>query len=200
MVKPPAQDGRDPIPIHGRAEENIDFIRRTMERAASFTAVPGWGNVAIGVVALAAGLLADGHWGTPAWVWTWVGGAGVAFAIAVVSMAFKARRAKVAVFGGAGARFWFGLLPPLAAGAFLTIPLYRAGMWGLISPVWLLLYGAGVTTGGAHSVRLVPLMGMCFMTAGVVAFMVPRPDITMAAAFGGLHAVFGYIIARRYGG
>ena len=33
--------------MHAHAAENIRFIRDTMSRAGSFTAVPGWGGVAI---------------------------------------------------------------------------------------------------------------------------------------------------------
>jgi len=67
---------------------------------------------------------------------------------------------------------------------------------------WLLLYGAAVTSGGAFSVRLVPVMGLCFMLLGVSAFVFPESagSLFMAAGFGGLQIGFGLIIARKYGG
>lgn len=192
-----------PDTLGGRAEENLRYIRGAMERAASFTSVPGWGILAMGTMAVATALATAGIHSGARWLAVWVAVAAAAFGVGVATTAIKARQTGIPLFGGAGARFWVGLLPPLVAGALLTAPLARAGFTSLLPAVWMLVYGAGVTTAGAHSIRLVPVMGMCFMGAGALALLFPMPaarDVVMAAGFGGLHVVFGYIIARRHGG
>jgi hypothetical protein len=90
----------------------------------------------------------------------------------------------------------------MVTGAVLTLVLFRLGVPGVLPGVWLLLYGTGVLSGGAASVRVVPAMGALFMLAGAVALFLPATsgDLLLAAGFGGLHIVFGTIIAVKYGG
>jgi hypothetical protein len=182
--------------------DDLSFIRRTMERATAFTAVPGWGGVAMGLTALiAAAVAAQGA--TPAeWILPWLVASVVALLIGGWAMAIKARRAGTTVFSYSGRRFVLSFLPPLAVGALLTAALAKAGLHQALPGTWLLLYGSGVVTGGAFSVRAVPIMGICFMLLGMTALFGPPGwgNALMAAGFGGLHLVFGLLIARRYGG
>jgi hypothetical protein len=68
--------------------------------------------------------------------------------------------------------------------------------------VWLLLYGTAIVTGGAFSARVVPVMGLCLMSLGVIALFAPAAwgDVFMAAGFGVVHVGFGWWIARHFGG
>jgi hypothetical protein len=192
-----------PEPIHAHAIDNIRFIRDTMSRATEFTAVPGWGGVAMGVTALITAAVSGPPDDSLRWVVVWLADACIGAAIALGTMAIKARRAGTPLSSAAPAhRFALGYLPPLVAGVVLTPVFVLGGLMARLPGCWLLLYGTAATTGGAFSVRIVPILGLCFMALGVVAFAVPAAwgHWFMAAGFGGLHIGFGLVIARKYGG
>src|SRR5271154_1700708 len=191
-----------PVAIADHARDNLRFIRETMERAASFTAVPGWGGVAMGITALGAAAIASRQTTPFSWLLTWVAEAFVAIGIACWTTYSKARRANTPMITGPARRFAYSFAPPLFVGALLTILHLRTNEIGVIPGQWLLLYGAGVVTGGAFSIRIVPLMGLCFMVLGAVALFSPWTwgNVFLAAGFGALHIIFGAVIARKYGG
>jgi len=182
--------------------DDLRFIRRTLENSAWFTAVPGWGMVGMGATAVAAAAIARFQPDFVKWMQVWLLEAVVGLTLAIATMHAKARRAGIPLFSGPGRRFALSFMPPMLVGALLTVVLYLAGAHGQIPGTWLLLYGTSVVTGGAFSVRIVPVMGVCFMLAGVGALATPASwaNWWMAGAFGGLHIVFGILIARRHGG
>ena len=197
-----ADQGPEPVALGDRAMEDLRFIRRTMEVGAAFTAVPGWGGVGMGVSALAAAALASSQPTAERWLLVWILEALLAMAIGAVAIHRKARRADLPVLSGAGRKFVLSFLPPALAGVVLTVALWQAGADSLLPGAWLLLYGAAVVTAGTFSVRIVPVMGMCFMVVGAFALLVmpAAGDLSMAVGFGGLQIVFGVTIARRHGG
>jgi hypothetical protein len=192
----------DPVPMRDRAVEHLRVIRDAMERAGTFTAVPGWGTVGIGVTALVAAAAAAGISTGPSWLRVWLVEGFAAGLLAVATIALKARRLGIALDSGPVRKFLLAFFPSLVAGAVLTVLLAQKGLGSLLPGLWLLLYGAAVVAAGALSVRVVPLMGLSFMVLGVVAlFVAPAyPNGFMAAGFGGLHVGFGIYIGRRHGG
>jgi hypothetical protein len=193
---------REPVELHEHAMDNLRYIRNAMERAGSFTAVPGVGGMLIGSTALAAAWVAS-HQAEPGW-WlaVWLIEAALAMGIGIAGAAIKSRSAGLPLVSGPGRKFVAGFTPAMAAGGVLTVVLYRGGAAGLLPGTWMLIYGAGVVAGGGASVRVVPLMGACFMVAGAAALLfggVP-PDVALAAGFGGVHILFGTVIAVKYGG
>jgi hypothetical protein len=197
----------EPLPMHAHAIDNIRYIRETMERAGSFTAVPGWGGVMMGVSALAAASFASHTDTREQWLAIWLAEGALAIAIGVCAMWRKSTAVGMPFWSPAARKFLFSFLPPLIAGAVLTFALWNAGAVAAIPGTWLMLYGAGIITGGAFSVPAIPVMGALFLAEGAaVSLLLPTAsslvwaDFWLGAGFGGLHILFGTIVAKRYGG
>ena len=191
------------VALHEQALHNIRYIRDAMERASAFTSIPGWGGLAIGVTAIATAIYSERFALQPRlWVMTWLAEAVLAVTIAAITMIAKARRANVSFTATPARRFFISYSAPLIAGALITLALVRASMFSPLPAVWLLLYGTSFISSGAFSIRVVPVMGICFMILGIIACFVPLSigNILMGVGFGALHITFGYIIARSYGG
>jgi len=200
--------------LHDRALQDISFIRRTMEGAAAFTDVPGWGLVVGGTVALATAPFAALQPTPERWIATWCTAALIT-ALAGSWMMFRKMRRRVGaeqplLLSVPARKFLLSFWPTILVGALITLALTDPFVPGIdprlterVFPgLWLLLYGLGVTTAGAFSIRAVPLMGLGFITLGAVALFAPvlNGDLMMALGFGALQVVFGVRIARRYGG
>lgn len=202
MSEPLSREPQPPVALHEAAAANLRYIRLAMESSGPFTSVPGWGGIAMGGTALVAAGLAAATASPMAWLRIWVIDGLLALLIGGWTMARKARGQSVRLSRGVARRFLLSLSPPLLAAVLLTVALARVGAFAPLPGLWLLLYGVAVVAGGTFSVRIVPLMGACFMALGVVALFVPWDfgNGLMGAGFGGLHLVFGAQIARRHGG
>ena len=191
-----------PVNIGDRAIDNVKYIRDMMERSASFTAVPGYGGMLMGTTAVVAAYIASQQIYLRNWLIVWLTEAFLAAAIGFLAMWQKSKIAGSSLTSAPARKFAFGFVAPLLAGVAITLGLWRYEHFEMMPPIWMLCYGAAVVTGGAFSVRAVPVMGWIFMAFGAAAFLFPTiyRDYFMAASFGLTHIVFGAIIARRYGG
>lgn len=188
--------------IHDHAAEHLGYIRETMERAGSFTAVPGWGAVVMGLAGLAAAVIAPAQETRAAWLATWLVAAVVAFVVGLVAMFLKAREVGAPLSARPARRFALGFSPAIFAGALLTAACWKAGAFELLPGLWLLLYGAAVVAGGTFSIRVVPFTGLLFLFLGAIALFGPPlvADVCLGTGFGGVQIVFGAYIARYHGG
>ena len=203
------QSARKPIddetvvrPIHADAMEHLSYIRQTMESSTEFTSVSGFGVMLMGGIAIATALIASiaGTWPEPLTIWLW--SLPVAVVVGGTSMIYKARNDGVSLSGGVGRRFVIALCPPVIAAALITGALIQTDAVTLIPALWLLLYGAGIITGGAYSVPAVRHMGLCFMSLGAITLFVDPhySNVLLAAGFGACHLAFGAVIWKRHGG
>ena len=189
-----------PDSLHDHALDHLRFIRETMQRAGSFTSVSGKGAILAGLAALGAAPLAARQPSMERWLLIWIVAALVGASLGGVFMSRKARAGGTPLLSPLGRRFLLGFSSPIFAAAILTAVLYREGLARAIPGTWLLLYGTAFITAGAFSVRVVPVMGVCFVILGISTFLTGQNNLMMAAGFGGLHIIFGAIIIRRYGG
>lgn len=192
----------EPVNIGDRAMDNVRFIREMMERSTSFTAVPGYGGILMGVTAVVAAYIANTQVYLRDSLITWLIEACLAFAIGLLAMWQKSKIAGQSLFSTPAKKFAFGFTPPLVAGFVITLGLWKYEHYYVMPAVCMVTYGAAVICGGAFSVRAVPVMGWLFIACGALAFALPSNygNLMMAASFGALHILFGAIIARRYGG
>src|SRR6266487_986938 len=93
------------VSINERAIENLKYIRDTMERAGSFTAVPGWGGILMGVSALMTAVISTRLPSKELWFASWMGEAVLALAIGSWAIAQKAKAAQATLLDGPGRRF-----------------------------------------------------------------------------------------------
>jgi hypothetical protein len=201
MNTQPVPDPRAPIALHERAIDNLRFIRETMERATSFTAVSGLGYVLVGVTAAGAAVLAAAQPTPGRWLAVWLVELVVAGVISVGMTVRKARALGLPVRSQTGRKLALAFSPPMVVGALLTAAAFLSGDFDLIPGIWLALYGAGVMTGGAYSVRAIPAMGAAFIAVGAAALLAPAAgDLLLGVGLGGLHVAFGLVIWRAYGG
>ncbi|MFK7845915.1 MAG: hypothetical protein AB8G77_11485 [Rhodothermales bacterium] len=193
---------RRPVKEEPPAEEQLKFIRDVMARTSTFTAVPGWGAVGMGVFALIAAYVASIVTSRDTWLITWMVVAASAASLGSIALYLKSKKANAPLLSGPGRKFLASFLPPLFVGAVLTIALWHAGAPSLLPGTWMLMYGASVLAGGAYSVRIIPVMGMLFLGLGALTLFLPHAwgNVLMAVTFGGLHIVFGLLIAKYHGG
>lgn len=193
---------RQPVNLGDRAIDNLAFIRETMERSTSFTAVPGYGGILMGVTALVAAYIASTQTYTVGELRVWLVEGMLAFAIGLLAMWQKSKIAGQSLVSAPARKFALSFAPPLIVGVVVVLGLWKNEHYYVMAPVCILAYGAAIVCGGAFSVKIVPVMGWCFIVLGAIAFMLPNSygNAMMAASFGVLHIVFGAVIAKRYGG
>lgn len=201
-IRKDESQANQPINIGDRALDNLKFIRETMERSTVFTSVPGYGGILMGATAIVAAYIANNQSSLRDWLTVWLTEAFLAFAIGLFAVWQKSKIAKTSLLSAPAKKFAMSFAPPLICGVAITLGLWRFGHFEVMIPVWILLYGAAIVCGGAFSVKVVPIMGWCFIALGAIAFFIPAGfgNSMMGASFGGLHIVFGIIIARKFGG
>lgn len=190
-----------PSSLQQHAADNLRFIRATMESATAFTGVSGKGYVIAGISAVFAAWLAAQQASPGTWLGVWMLEMVLAGSAALALTAVKTEKQGQSLWSASGRKLLLAFIPAMAIGGVLTLTLFLRGDVSLLPGIWLGLYGAAVTTAGAHSVRIIPVMGVAFMLLGAAVLLLPLPaDLMLGAGLGGLHIVFGILLWRNHGG
>jgi hypothetical protein len=190
-----------PVSLQQHAADNLRYIRATMESATAFTGVSGKGYVLAGVSALIAAWLAAQQATALTWLGVWMLELLLAGSVALLMTLHKSEQQGKSLWSASGRKLLLAFIPAMGVGGVLTLALFLRGDLTLLPGIWLSVYGAAVTTAGAHSVRIVPVMGGCFMLLGALTLLLALPtDLLLGLGFGGLHIVFGLLLWRHYGG
>jgi hypothetical protein len=201
MNNQPTSKRDAPVPLHGVAADNLRFIRATMENATAFTGISGKGYVLAGLTAGAAAWIASLQPSNDGWLLVWMLEALLAASIMLMLTAEKARVQGKSLWSGSGRKLLFAFLPTMSVGAIVTLAFYLQGHTLLLPGLWLIIYGAAVMTGGAHSIRPIPVMGLLFIVLGSLQLLgVATMNLSLGLGFGALHIIFGILIWRQHGG
>jgi len=196
------KQSQPPVSVADRADENLRFIRETMERSHLFTSVPGYGGALMGVTAIGASIIASRYPFGREWAFIWIVEALLALMIGLFAIWQKTESSDSPLVSTPARKFSLSFLPPAMCGAAFTYGLWKSGNYQMMVPVWIICYGAAVACSGIFSVRTVPVMGWSFIIAGLISFLIPasNANLMMGLTFGGLHIAFGIFIGRRHGG
>jgi len=192
------------------AHENLQYIRKTLDAAGRFTAVPGKGLMAAGVTAFSGIAFNLLFTGAP-WVdgprqqlalETW--GAVLILSVAIVSYGIyrKSRLTGTRLRGPLLRKLLWSLCPALFVGAILTHLAVRTNHLDWLPAIWLGCYGAAITNGSLVSVAPVRYLGLSLLTAAAAAVLSPPHLglVWLAFGFGWLHLCFGAYIAWGHNG
>ena len=210
------------MPTRSEAEEHLRIIRSLMEKATIYRAISAPTALVGALCSLAFGAWLHFRWRPlPAGseqaefarlvIVGWLGVFVVtAFANALFIRSAAHRRNEPFVSPSMRKALW-ALLPAMLCGAFFTLAFTVVGSdtarW-FLPQLWMIFYGLALLATAQFSPRSIPILGWCFLLAGLVTFGVDywmqiveffgkgethRPtaaNLLMSAVFGSFHLIY----------
>lgn len=190
--------------------DEINSIKKIMERSTKFISLSGLSGILAGVYALiGAGIgyeiiYGEGalHGGYPVDIQLFV----IALVVLLLSVttgivltARKARRKGQTVWNQSSrALLKNGILPLLAGGAFILI-LLSNGYYHIIAPACLIFYGLALAAASQYTYGDVKWLGITEIILGLLAMLLPGFDLLFwALGFGVMHILYGSIMYFKY--
>ncbi|MEJ2111545.1 MAG: hypothetical protein P8Z37_16870, partial [Acidobacteriota bacterium] len=159
------------------AQENLLYIRQTLEAAGQLTAVPGRSLIAAGILALA-GAAVNGYITGPPWnpsvdarfsLAVWGGVLLISLKIVLFGIYRQSKKMHTPLRPPLVRKLLWSLCPSLFAGALFTGFALQTARLEWLPVIWLGCYGAAVTSSGSLSVAPVRYMGLSFLITALAA-------------------------------
>jgi hypothetical protein len=187
----------NPVQIDSHAVATLQYIRASMESASSL-ALPGSAGIAMGIVGLLAALFSSAPSMHHLWLQIWMVAALMAALLGGSLVLRPSELHELPLIGTPIAKFALCLVPSIFGGAVLTAVHWSYGNLHAIPGTWLLLYGCALVAASVATTRTIGIMGASFIGLGLIAFALPDQlqMLALGVGFGGLHILFGFLIAR----
>jgi hypothetical protein len=165
---------------------------------AALLAVPGSAGLVLGAIALAATALCLAPGMHRYWLAIWMTAALLGAIMGSVLIVRESSLRDLRLIGTPLHKFALCISPSLGAGLVLTAVHWSGGNLHAIPGTWLLLYGCALIAASAATIRVIAALGGLFVLFGLAALLLPEAAQLpmLGAGFGGLHIVFGLLIAR----
>ncbi len=199
--------------------QDIQDIRRIMERSSRFISLSGLSGVAAGICALVGAFIAyqvlDNYYGDynsrgffsgdpfSKLKLKLTGLAILVFAAAFLSSFYltwkKAKKQGVPLWDYTSRRLAWNMILPLAAGAFFIIGMLRYDAWLFVAPAALVFYGLALVNASKYTLPDIRFLGYCEIALGIINIYFPGYGLWFwAAGFGILHIIYGIVMWNKY--
>lgn len=199
--------------------QDIQDIRKIMNRSSRFISLSGLSGIAAGICALIGAFIANGllegyergYFNNRV-----LNGDGyheleiklMLLAIAVFGAAFvssfyltwrKAKKDGMPIWDFTSKRLAWNMLVPMIAGGIFILGMLQYNAWIFVAPACLLFYGLALVNASKFTVTDIRYLGYCQIILGLInVFFVGKGLLFWSLGFGVLHIVYGTIMWMKY--
>jgi len=204
--------------------EDLQHIKKMMERSSRFISLSGISGIAAGVCALAGAWFANnvivenggpssyraivnrtieveslqdfmGHRLFQIAVFTFC----AALLLAFLFTYLRSRKNKIPMWGSTSKRLLINVAIPMAAGGIYLYKQMQFGNYGLIAPGCLIFYGLALVNASKYTLGEIRYLGYCQLLLGIInCWYVGYGLYFWAMGFGVLHIVYGVMMWWKY--
>jgi flagellar basal body-associated protein FliL len=198
-------------------QEDLQHIRKMMEKSSRFISLSGISGVFAGLFALAGAIYVyfffkkngvDYFEGTVKYyekdfIVHLVIVAMFIMVLAISSGAYftikKSKAHHLQIWDANTKKLLYNFAIPLGIGGLFCVGLLYHGLHGLLSPATLIFYGLALFNAGNYTFSDIKYLGLCEMALGIVSlFFLGYGLFFWAVGFGVLHIVYGLIMHKKY--